>query len=40
VVQERKKVVKEFNRERRANKTPKTAKKRQEKLAKQRRGHK
>ncbi|EDQ92171.1 uncharacterized protein MONBRDRAFT_14672, partial [Monosiga brevicollis MX1] len=37
---ERKKVVKEFNRERRAAKTPKHVKKRKEKLAKHRRGHK
>ena len=35
---ERKKAVKEFNRERRANKTPKAEKKRKEKLAKVRRG--
>lgn len=32
--QERKKLVKEFNRERRKNKTPKHLKKRKEKLAK------
>eukprot|EP00730_Choanoeca_flexa_P007209 TRINITY_DN12296_c0_g4_i2.p1 TRINITY_DN12296_c0_g4~~TRINITY_DN12296_c0_g4_i2.p1 ORF type:complete len:623 (+),score=135.66 TRINITY_DN12296_c0_g4_i2:251-1870(+) len=37
---ERKKAVKEFNRERRANKTKKHVKKRKSKLAKQRRGNK
>ncbi len=36
--QERKKAVKEFNKERRLNKTPKAEKKRKEKAAKLRKG--
>ena len=38
IEQERKKAVKEFNKERRQHKTPKAEKKRKEKLAKQRKG--
>jgi hypothetical protein len=39
-IQERKKAVKEFNKERRKNKTPKAEKKRKEKLAKRMKGKK